>query len=477
MDDNAADPASHPSYDSIETNRAQQKASPFSKNTENQREGGDYHEYVDCEYVDAGTDSLQTFLHLVKGYIGPGCLALPWAFSILGIGWGIAAVLIVGALTSYNALVLVHLKNSECRSHRASYSDIGEAGYGLGFRSFVDVSVISIQLAVCTVFLTLVGENVSAVLLQYFEPEDGSFFYYVVSRRGVMTFVALPSALGLSAIPNLTILATATAIATVLLFLTFTIMGVIIALNWDVEATHVDHEFSEVILAVAAIMYSWEGDQLILPVETAMENPGRFQYVFLGAMTTVAVVFTLFATACSVSFGDVDNGSVTAFLMHHADAYSGAGLVYAANFAASLSILLTYPLQLFPATVITGQIVARRRAQQALPDKDVVVPPATRPYSGLEGDSFPLRACLVLSTYALAMWIPHVQEMISLAGAVSGAATSLIIPPLLQIRFAEMRAIRILSFTLLVIGVLFGIFGTLSAVEEIIENNAAGRSS
>lgn len=296
-----------------------------------------------------------------------------------------------------------------------------------------------------------------------------------------MTFVALPSALGLSAIPNLTILATTTAIATVLLFLTFAIMGVIIALNWDVEATHVDHEWSEVILAVAAIMYSWEGDQLILPVETAMANPGRFLYVFLGAMTTVAVVFTLFATACSVSFGDVDNGSVTAFLMHHADVYAGAGLVYAANFAASLSILLTYPLQLFPATVLMGQIVARRRARQTPPDKAAVAPPAgggaARPYSGLEGDSFPLRACLVLATYALAISIPHVQEMISLAGAVSGAATSLIIPPLLQIRFAEMRAIRILSFALLVIGILFGIFGTYSSVEEIIDNNAAGRSS
>mmetsp|Transcript_1499 Transcript_1499/g.3239 ORF Transcript_1499/g.3239 Transcript_1499/m.3239 type:complete len:477 (+) Transcript_1499:59-1489(+) len=476
MDDNAADPASYPSYDSIETDRAHQNSSPFSKNTDKHQEGGDYVEYVD--YVDEGTDALQTFLHLVKGYIGPGCLALPWAFSILGIGWGITAVLVVGALTSYNALVLVHLKNSECSSHRASYSDIGEAGYGLGFRSFVDVSVISIQLAVCTVFLTLVGENVSAVMLQYFEPVDGSLFYSLVSRRGVMTFVALPSALGLSAIPNLTILATTTAIATALLFLTFAIMGVIIALNWDVEANHVDHEWSEVILAVAAIMYSWEGDQLILPVETAMANPGRFLYVFLGAMTTVAVVFTLFATACSVSFGDVDNGSVTAFLMHHADAYAGAGLVYAANFAASLSILLTYPLQLFPATVLMGQIVARRRARRTPPDKDV--PPdggVARPYSGLEGDSFPLRACLVLATYALAISIPHVQEMISLAGAVSGAATSLIIPPLLQIRFAEMRAIRILSFALLVIGILFGIFGTYSSVEEIIENNAAGRSS
>ena len=37
------------------------------------------------------TTWMQSFLHLLKGYIGPGCLSLPWAVSQLGIASGAMA--------------------------------------------------------------------------------------------------------------------------------------------------------------------------------------------------------------------------------------------------------------------------------------------------------------------------------------------------------------------------------------------------
>jgi len=57
------------------------------------------------------TTNIQTFVHLLKGSIGPGCLSLPWSFSSLGIPLGIAATFIMGFISSYNCLVLVRIKN------------------------------------------------------------------------------------------------------------------------------------------------------------------------------------------------------------------------------------------------------------------------------------------------------------------------------------------------------------------------------
>jgi Transmembrane amino acid transporter protein len=51
----------------------------------------------------------------------------------------------------------------------------------------------------------------------------------------------------------------------------------------------------------------------------------------------------------------------------------------------------------------------------------------------MAGDSPALRAALVLSTYLVAMVVPNVESLVSLAGAVAGSSTALLIPPILEL--------------------------------------------
>jgi hypothetical protein len=44
----------------------------------------------------------QTYIHLLKGYIGPGCLSLPWAVSQLGIPLGCVAIAGMAYWSSYS---------------------------------------------------------------------------------------------------------------------------------------------------------------------------------------------------------------------------------------------------------------------------------------------------------------------------------------------------------------------------------------
>ena len=56
------------------------------------------------------TSVSQTYIHLLKGYLGPGCLSLPWAISQLGFLWGVVAIAIMSIWSSYNCLTIVKIK-------------------------------------------------------------------------------------------------------------------------------------------------------------------------------------------------------------------------------------------------------------------------------------------------------------------------------------------------------------------------------
>ena len=49
----------------------------------------------DMSIAEDKTTESQTFIHLLKGYIGPGCLSLPWAVSQVGFVGGTIAIAIM----------------------------------------------------------------------------------------------------------------------------------------------------------------------------------------------------------------------------------------------------------------------------------------------------------------------------------------------------------------------------------------------
>ena len=62
------------------------------------------------DFEEHQTTVAQTFIHLVKGYIGVGLLSLPWAISQLGIPVGFFAVFIMSFWSSYNCWTVVRVK-------------------------------------------------------------------------------------------------------------------------------------------------------------------------------------------------------------------------------------------------------------------------------------------------------------------------------------------------------------------------------
>jgi proton-coupled amino acid transporter len=201
-----------------------------------------------------------------------------------------------------------------------------------------------------------------------------------------------------------------------------------------------------------------------------MKSPRHFGKVFWVAMATVCLVFWVVAGCAVIVYGDVDNGSITAYILKNFTDHRDMILI--ANTFVSVSVLLTYPLQLFPCSELVGAWVEQKRRRGLEPlsageenevEKDSLLP----------GDSPLLRLGLVMLTYVVAIVIPNVQQLISLAGALCGSSTALIIPPLLELesvrRTTNRSSLSIAKcYVSFFFGIVFCLIGSGASIVNII---------
>jgi proton-coupled amino acid transporter len=505
------------------------------------------------------TSAWQAFISLTKGYVGVGVLSLPWAVSQLGIPIGVFGCFLMAYWSSYNCWTVVRLKRfiesniSEKADETASsvdgggastatsvtYADVGEWAYGQSFQSYVTACICTQQLAVCTVFMSFIGENLAAVLE----------FLGIVTNHVAVISMALPAVILLNFLPSLKALAPVMTAATIFVLIGFGVIGIILADEWGNKPDeHPTFDLPHAPLALCAVLYSYEGICLVLPVESAMKEPRYFAKVFWTSMTVVACIFSSFGAICVHVFGNVTNGSITAFLLQtYGQDESITFWIMVANAAVSLSILFTYPLQLWPALELVAPWVQQKMNPGQGDEKDLSgfqfepLPPLLEhqattnfeemvtehdysnaaagtteqeeqnggddasaedeersmisrvtanvfPALTMPGDSPLLRASLVLLTYLVAVVVPNVQSLISLAGALAGSSTALLIPPALELAYLrhlerdgddggkssffvpkdKWKLERIKCYFLILMGFIFCVIGTAASLRDII---------
>ena len=342
---------------------------------------------------DHKTTVLQTFVHLVKGYIGPGCLSLPWAMSQLGIIPGVIICFVLAAWSSYNCWIVVDLKRKlmtgrlypawsqplppppppqQQQQRQLTYPDVAGYMYGPRAQTITALSIGTQQLAICTVFFSFCGDNLQAVLNGIVQTHvDASHPGF--SHAAVISF-CFPIVLALAMIPDLKRLAHASAFGTILLMIGFGILGVLVLQEWGDRPSYVPEtgfpyfntsRVAQYPLAACALLYSYEGICLILPIESAMRQPKHFGWTFCTAMFVAALTFSTVAAVAVFVFGSISDGSLTAFLLEHYDLVGAPQeliwLLWIANAVVSVSVLVTYPLQLFPALEIVQEALDNRR--------------------------------------------------------------------------------------------------------------------
>uniref|UniRef100_A0A914RA42 Amino acid transporter transmembrane domain-containing protein n=1 Tax=Panagrolaimus davidi TaxID=227884 RepID=A0A914RA42_9BILA len=266
-----------------------------------------------------GLSYLMTLLNFLKGMIGPGCLSLPVAFKQSGLWCGFSLVFIFGFLNNYCMLQLVHCSQYLSRKKGDAHLDYGNVAYEACENSFkwlrpykhivriiVNTTIIALQVGICSVFYVFVGVHTRELMEYYTSFQASTTIYFII--------VAIPMIL-INFIRTLKGIGYCSAVGNVLMIIS---LGFIF--QYLIRAEHVMSElpwisdFNGILTACGSILYSFEGQAMVLPMENKLKNPknmiGPFGVLSTG-MSLVSVVYAACGFFGYITYGNSVEGSIT----------------------------------------------------------------------------------------------------------------------------------------------------------------------
>ncbi|XP_021703414.1 proton-coupled amino acid transporter-like protein CG1139 isoform X2 [Aedes aegypti] len=405
------------------------------------------------------TTNMDTMIHLLKGNIGTGILAMPDAFKNAGLYVGLFGTLLMGAICTHCMHMLVRCSHELCRrlqvpslnfaevcSRSFETGPIGLRRYSNLARTLVNMFLVITQLGFCCVYFVFVAANLKEVVAHYF---------FDLDTRVYLLLMLVPMVL-LNLVKNLKFLTPVSLVAACL-----TVAGLACTFYFvlqDLPNTHTVKPFAswaQLPLYFGTAVYAFEGIGIVLPLENNMKTPedfGGWTGVLNTGMVIVACLYTAVGFFGYLKYGEGVQGSITLNLP--GDQF----IAQLVRIMMALAIFFSYGLQFYvPISILNPSIKRRLHSEQAQ----------------LIGE-YLLRVGLVVFTFLLAAMIPNLGAVISLVGAVSSSTLALIFPPLIEIitfwpdglgknYWVLWKDIAIMTF-----GICGFVFGTYTSVAQII---------
>jgi len=166
------------------------------------------------------------------------------------------------------------------------------------------------------------------------------------------------------------------------------------------------------VLAAGTIIYSFEGQAMVLPLENRLTNPkkmrGLFGIISVG-MAVIVVMFNLLGVMAMLTYGTDFEGSI-AFKLPPGTIYV---LVKA---AVSLAAFNMYVLQMYVIADMTWPAIEQRVSTAMAMPANLL-----------------MRTLLVVVTFLIAAAIPNLSQIIPLVGITTGMLLALILPAMLDV--------------------------------------------
>jgi len=279
-----------------------------------------------------------TFFLLIKSFIGTGVLFLPKAFRNGGLLFSLVTLVLVSLVSS----VAFHLL-LQCRAiHGGGYGEIGQAISGRRMRYIILGSITLSQIGFVCAGIIFTAQNLDSFLQAVV---NGSMPITVKALIGIQLVVLIPLAL----IRNISKLGGAALLADV-----FILLGLGYIYYFDISSLAKDGINESVkmfnprdfTLTIGSAIFTFEGIGLILPIQSSMKQPQKFERLLYIVMFIITIIFASIGALSYATFGDKTNVEVIRNFPQDDP------LVNAIQFLYSLAILIGAPVQLFPAVRI-----------------------------------------------------------------------------------------------------------------------------
>ncbi|QSS62188.1 vacuolar amino acid transporter 3 [Histoplasma capsulatum] len=350
------------------------------------------------------TTSTGAMLLLLKSFVGTGVLFLPRAFMNGGMLFS-SVVLVSVSLLSYYCFIL--LVNTRLKIH-GSFGDIGGVLYGKHMRRIILGSIVLSQLGFVSAYIVFVSQNLQAFVLAVSKCKT-----YIDIK--LMILIQLVVFLPLSLIRDISKLGFTALIADV-----FILMGII-------------------------YLYVY-GE--------SMKKPQKFPGVLAFVMFMITAVFLSMGVLGYAAFGSKTETVVLLNLPQDSKVVNGIQFLY------SLAILLSTPLQLFPAIRILENELFTRSGKYN---------------PGIKWKKNGFRSLLVVFC-ALVAWggAADLDKFVALVGSFACVPLVYVYPPMLHLKAVSTTARQRYADIGLA---LFGMIGCVYTTVLTVSNWAAGESS
>lgn len=412
--------------------------------------------------VEHPTSNADTLIHLLKGSLGTGILAMPKAFSRSGYVVGFASTIVIGIICTYCIHMLLRSHYVLCKRKKVpslTYPAIVESAlqggpvWGRVIAPYiVDITngfLLIYQLGACCIYVVFVAENIKAIADHLLEKDN--------DVRLFMLIILLPLIL-INWVRNLKYLAPFSSVANVITILSF---GIICYYMFNApvstEGKHAYGNIAEFPFFFGTVLFALEAIGVIMPLENEMKTPKAFGGSFgvlNRSMILIIILYVGMGLFGYLKYGEQIAGSITLNLpQDELAAQLAKGML-------AFGIFITHGLACYVAIDITWTDYVEKKVGNS-PRKLLW--------------EYVVRTLLVLVTFLLAVAIPNLELFISLFGAFCLSALGLAFPAMVEYctfhkeTTGLSKAIMIVKDLVIVLIGLAGLFiGTWTSLSEII---------
>uniref|UniRef100_A0A182K1E2 Amino acid transporter transmembrane domain-containing protein n=1 Tax=Anopheles christyi TaxID=43041 RepID=A0A182K1E2_9DIPT len=403
-----------------------------------------------------------TIIHMLKGSLGTGILAMPSAFRNGGLVFGIIGTTLVGIIYAHCVYLLVSTSQKSCKRTRVpvlGFSETAQSVFRHGptatqrfanaAKAYIDYSLLIVSFFSVCVYLLFIATTLRDVMNSELGIDWDTRIYILLT--------ALPL-IFVTQVRDLRYLVPFSALANALILITFGItLYYIFREPIDLSNRELFPEITALPSFFGTVVYAVEGIGVVLPVENKMKHPQHF----LACPGVVSIVLSFITVLYNVTgffgyarYGPGTRASVTLNLP------SEEKLALSTQLLAALAILFTLGIYYY----VPMDILWRKVKHYF---------PAERHNIAQIG----IRFGILIAMTALALGVPELEPFIGLVGSICSATLGLLTPIVLDTvfrwatpgAFGVFRWMLIKNAILLAFGLFILVVGTYFSIKDIIE--------
>ncbi|CAG8545838.1 8088_t:CDS:2 [Paraglomus occultum] len=366
-------------------------------------------------------------LLLLKSFVGTGVMFLPRAFLNGGMIFSTAVLIAIAIISLFSFLLLVETRQRV----PGSFGEIGRILYGPRMRLAVLFSITISQIGFVCAYMIFVAKNLFTVAKNALNMNI-ALKWFIIGQ--VLLFVPMSMIRKIGRLSFTALIAD----AFILFGLGYLYYYDILKLSRDSLADIKFFNNKDFALFIGTAVFTFEGIGLIIPITESMKEPEKFPKVLTGVMIFITILFTSIGVLSYAAFGSRVETVIILNLPNDSPTVQAVQLLYA------LAIVLSIPLQLFPAIRIMEQGLFEKSGKD-----DTLV----------KWQKNLFRAATVVAC-ALIAWSSEdeLDKFVSLIGSFACVPLCFLYPPLFHLRG---RADTVIAKILDVGVLLFGVFALL----------------